>query len=64
MLLCGIDLAGDKVIMDPIFSDEPSYEEKQLKKYMDFPSMCCNFSHEKASGRRGDFIRRWYHRNK
>jgi hypothetical protein len=26
--------------------------------------MCCNFSHEKASGRRGDFIARWYRRNK
>jgi hypothetical protein len=26
--------------------------------------MCCNFSHEKASGRRGDFIARWCHRHK
>jgi hypothetical protein len=26
--------------------------------------MCCNFSHCKASGRRGDCIARWYHRNK
>jgi hypothetical protein len=26
--------------------------------------MSCNFSHEKASGRRGYFIGRWYLRNK
>jgi hypothetical protein len=26
--------------------------------------MCCNFSHGKASGRRGDCIARCYHRNK
>ena len=28
VLLFGIDLVGDKVIMDPIISEEPSYEEK------------------------------------
>jgi hypothetical protein len=26
--------------------------------------MCCNLSHEKASGRGGYFIASWYHRNK
>jgi hypothetical protein len=26
--------------------------------------MCCNLSHEKASGRRWYFIASWYHRNK
>jgi hypothetical protein len=63
-LLFGIDLAGDKVIMDQIISEEPSYEEKELKKYRDFSCMCCNFSRKKTSGRRGDFIAGWYHRNK
>ena len=53
-LLFGIDMAGDKVIMVPIFSEEPR------GLYL----MCCNLSHEKASGRRGNFIARWYHRNK
>ena len=28
-LLFGIDLAGDKVIMDPIVSEQPSYEENE-----------------------------------
>jgi hypothetical protein len=32
-LLFGIDLTGDKVIMDQIISEELSYEEKELKKY-------------------------------
>jgi hypothetical protein len=63
-LLFGIDLAGDKVIMDQIIPEEPSYEEKELKKYRDFYCMCCNFSRKKTSGRRGDFIAGWYHRNK
>ena len=31
-LLFGIDLTGDKVIMDQIISEEPSYEEMELKK--------------------------------
>jgi hypothetical protein len=63
-LLFGIDLDGAKVIMTSIISEDPSYEEKEIKKYRDFSYMCCNFSHEKASGRRGDFIARWYRRNK
>jgi hypothetical protein len=63
-LIFGINLAGDKVIMAPIISGEPSYEDNELKKYRDFSCMCCNFSHEKAYGRRSDFIARWYHRHK
>ena len=63
-LLFGIDLAGAKVIMDQIISEEPSYEEKELKKYKDFSCMCCNFSRKKTSGRRGYFIAGWYHINK
>ena len=52
-LILGIDMPDDKAILAPIISEEPSYEENELKKYRDFSSMCCNFSHEKASGRRG-----------
>ena len=63
-LLFGIDMAGDKVIMAPIISEDPSYEDNELKKYCDFSCMFCNLSHEKNSGRRGYFIARWYHRNK
>jgi hypothetical protein len=63
-LLFGIDMAGDKFIMAPIISEDPSYEENELKEYRDFSCMCCNLSHEKASGRRGYFIASWYHRNK
>ena len=58
-LLFGINKDGDKVTMAPIISEEPRYEDNELKKYRDFSCMCCNFSHEKASGRRGDFIARW-----
>jgi hypothetical protein len=47
------------VSMLPSCSEEPRYEDNELKKYRDFSCMCCNFSHEKASGRRGDFIARW-----
>jgi hypothetical protein len=47
-----------------IISEEPSYEQNELKKYRDLSSMCCNISHAKASGRGRDFIGRWYHRNK
>ena len=36
VLLFGIDLFGDKAIMDPIISEEPSYEENELKKHSDF----------------------------
>jgi hypothetical protein len=63
-LLFGIDMAGDKVIMAPIISDDPSYEENELKKYSDFSCMFCNLSHEKNSGRREYFSACWYHRNK
>jgi hypothetical protein len=63
-LLFGIDMAGDKVIMAPIISENPSYEENELKKYRDCSCMFCNLSHSKASGRRGYFIASWYHRNK
>jgi hypothetical protein len=52
-LLFGI---GDKVIMATIISEDPSYEENQLKKKRDFSCMFCNLSHEKNSGRRGYFI--------
>jgi hypothetical protein len=50
-LLFGIDLNGDKVIMDQIISEEPSYEERELKKYRDFSCMCYYFSRKKTSGR-------------
>ena len=62
-LLFDIDMAGDKVIMAPIISEDPSYEENELKKYKDFPCMFCNQIHEKDSGRREYFIASWYHRN-
>ena len=60
-LLFGI---GDKVIMATIISEDPSYEENELKKKRDFSCMFCNFSHEKNSGRRGYIIAHRYHRNK
>jgi hypothetical protein len=63
-LLFGIYMAGDKVIMAPIISEDPSYEENELKKYSDFSCMFCNLNHEKNSGRRGYFSACWYHRNK
>jgi hypothetical protein len=63
-LLFDIDMTGDKVIMAPIISEDPSYEENELKKYMDFSCMFCNLSHEKDSGRRGYIIVSRYHRNK
>jgi hypothetical protein len=67
-LLFGIDMAGDKVIMAPIISEDPSYGENESKKYKDFSCMlcimCCNVSHEKDSGRRGCIIASRYHRNK
>jgi hypothetical protein len=50
-LVFGIDLTGDKVIMDQIISEEPSYQEKELKKYRDFSCMCYYFSRSKTSGR-------------
>jgi hypothetical protein len=63
-LLFGIDVAGDKVIMAPIISEDPSYERNELKKYRDFSCMFCNRSHEKNSGRRGYFIGIWYQKSK
>ena len=47
-LLFDIDMVGDKVIMAPIISEDPSYEENELKKYSDFCCMFCNLSHEKT----------------
>jgi hypothetical protein len=44
-LLFDIDMAGDKVIMAPIISEDPSYEENELKKYKDIPCMFCNQIH-------------------
>jgi hypothetical protein len=38
---------GDRVIMDPIISEDPSYEENELKKHRDFSCMFCNLSHAK-----------------
>jgi hypothetical protein len=35
LLFC-IDMAGHKVIMGPLISEEPSYEENEYKKYRDF----------------------------
>ena len=58
--LFGIDLAGGKVIMDPVVYEEASSEKNECRGFF---CMCCNFSHEKASGRRGDFITKWYNRN-
>jgi hypothetical protein len=50
-LLFGIDLTSDKVIMYQLISEEPSYEEKELKKYRECSCMCNNLSREKTSGR-------------
>jgi hypothetical protein len=48
-LLFGIDMACDKVIMAPIISEDPSYEENEIKKHRDFSCMFCNRSHEENS---------------
>ena len=37
-MLLGNDLACDKVIMDPIVSDEPSYEENEIENTEVFPA--------------------------
>jgi hypothetical protein len=37
-LLLGNDLAGDKVIINPIVSDEPSEEENKLENTNVFPA--------------------------
>ena len=37
-MLLGNDLAGDKVIINPIFSDEPSDEENELENTKVFPA--------------------------
>ena len=63
-LLFDIDMAGDKVIMAPIISEDPCYEENQLKKYRDLSCMFCNLNHGTDSGRRGYIIASRYHRNK
>ena len=62
-LLFVIDMAGDKVIMAPIITEDPSYEENELKKYRDFSCMFCNLAIKKT-GRRGYIIASRYHRNK
>jgi hypothetical protein len=38
-LLFGINKDGDKVTMAPIISEEPRYEDNELKKYRDFSCM-------------------------
>jgi hypothetical protein len=62
-LLFDIDMTSDKVIMAPIISEDPSYEENELKKYRDFSCMFCNLAIKKT-GRRGYIIASRYHRNK
>ena len=37
-LLFGFDVAGDKVIMDPIVSEEASYAENELENRVVFPA--------------------------
>jgi hypothetical protein len=44
-LLFDIDMTSDKVIKAPIITEDPSYEENELKKYRDFSCMFCNVSH-------------------
>jgi hypothetical protein len=56
-LLFGIDLTGDKVINDQIIYEEPSYEEKELKKYRDFSCMFCNISVKKLWKKRRLYCR-------
>ena len=63
-LLFGIDMAGDKDIMASIISEDPCYEENELKKIRDCSCMFCNLSHEQDSGRRGYIIASRYHSNK
>ena len=41
-LLLGNDLACDNVIMEPIVSDEPSYEENRIRTYRHFFYLCGN----------------------
>jgi hypothetical protein len=37
-LLFGINVAGGKTIIDPIFSEEASYEENELENIVGFPA--------------------------
>jgi hypothetical protein len=46
-LLFGIDLVGDKVIMDPIISEEPGYEENELGNTGIFPAGAVTLAMEK-----------------
>ena len=46
-LLFGIDLVGDKVIMDPKVSVEPSYEEKKIENTGVFPACAVILAMEK-----------------
>jgi hypothetical protein len=57
--LFGIDVAGGKVIMDPIISEEASYAENELENRVVFPACAVTV----ATGR-GYFTTRWYHRSK
>jgi hypothetical protein len=47
-LLFDIDMVGDKVIMAPIISEDPSYEENELKKYSDFPACSVTLAMKKT----------------
>jgi len=42
-------LAGDKVIMDPIVSEEPSYEENELESTGVLPACAVNLAMKKPS---------------
>ena len=46
-MLFGIDLVGDKVIMDPIISEEPGYEENELGNTGIFPAGAVALAMEK-----------------
>jgi hypothetical protein len=57
-LLFGIDFAGGKVIMDPILSEEPSYEDNKKKVSLNSTSLVsmvppCN---KVSSSTRGLFV--------
>ena len=50
-----IDLAGDKVIMDPIVSEEPSYGENELENTGVLPVCAVNLSMKKPLEERETF---------
>ena len=45
--LFGIDVAGDKVIMDPIISQEASYAENELENRVVFPACAVTLATKK-----------------